>query len=151
MQVPEIVALLALSVACGSPAPPPEAPRATTTDLQAPAASRPAHAYGPPHSTGTSYDAALDTPEDIASLAGEPELSNADLAGPMNRPSFLADCSVPDSMHVKVQVAVRDGAAIGVTVRTDPDDTTVAECIDKAVRGLTWPASKRRDSLTTAY
>jgi hypothetical protein len=46
---------------------------------------------------------------------------------------------------------VRDGAAFGVTVRTDPDDVTVAECVDKAVRTLTWKASKRRESMTTIY
>jgi hypothetical protein len=50
-----------------------------------------------------------------------------------------------------VQVVVRDGAAVGVTVRTVPDDATLAECIDRGVRALAWAPSKRRDSLTTRY
>jgi hypothetical protein len=151
-----LLAALAASVcssACGSTTPP---PAATTTahesaeTLSAPEPRR-ARAYGPPHSTGPTYEAALDTPEDISSLAGERDLSDDELGGPLKQPSFLTDCSAPESMHVKVQVAVRDGAAIGVTVRTAPDDTTVAECIDRAVRGLQWPASKKRDSMTTVY
>jgi len=151
-----LLAALAASVcscACGSTTPPPAAATTaheSTETLSAPQPRRP-RAYGPPHSTGPTYEAALDTPEDIASLAGERDLSDDELGGPMKQPSFLADCSVPESMHVKVQVAVRDGAAIGVTVRTDPDDATVAECIDRAVRSLQWPASKKRDSMTTVY
>jgi hypothetical protein len=111
----------------------------------------PASWDGPGHSTGTSYDDALATPEDMSAVAGEHELSDVELAQPMKSPTFLDDCSVPETMKVKVQVVVRDGAAIGVTVRTQPDDATVAECIDKAVRGLGWTASKKRDSLTTMY
>jgi hypothetical protein len=152
MQAPRVLAVFGLLVACGSPTPPPAAPAHGTTETLSVPESHPAHhAFGPPHSTGPSYESALDTPEDIASLAGERDLSDDELGAPMKQPSFLADCSAPESMHVKVQVAVRDGAAIGVTVRTDPDDATVAECIDKAVRALQWPASKKRDSMTTVY
>jgi len=148
-----LLLLPSLAPACGSSPPAPQAPPATTTDapLASPATSHRAPVYGPPHSTGPSYEAALDTPENISALAGEPTLTDPDLAGPMRNPSFMSDCNAPESMHVKVQVAVRDGAAIGVTVRTDPDDTIIAECIDKAVRSLQWTPSKRRDSMTTVY
>jgi hypothetical protein len=36
-------------------------------------------------------------------------------------------------------------------VTTNPDDQAIAECIDRAVRGLSWPVSKRRDSFTVSY
>jgi hypothetical protein len=147
-----LLLLPSLAPACGSSPPAPQAPPAPTeAPLATPGTSHRVPVYGPPHSTGPSYEAALDTPENISALAGEPTLTDQDLAGPMRNPSFMSDCNAPDSMHVKVQVAVRDGAAIGVTVRTDPDDTTVAECIEKAVRGLQWTPSKRRDSMTTVY
>jgi hypothetical protein len=98
-----------------------------------------------------SYEDALAVPEDLSAVAGEHELTDVELSLPMRSPTFLADCGVQDSLKIMVQVAVRDGAAVGVTVRTVPDDAKLAECIDRAVRGLTWPASKRRDSLTTRY
>jgi hypothetical protein len=115
------------------------------------AAADASRGLGPPHSTGTSYEEALNLPEDMVAVANEPELTDAELAGPMRKPAFLGDCNAPDSMKLRVMVAVRDGAAIGVTVRTDPDDATVAECVDKAVRALAWKPTKRRESLTTSY
>jgi hypothetical protein len=115
------------------------------------AAAEASRGFGPPHSTGTSFEDALNEPEDMAAVASEPDLTDGELAAPMRNPSFLGDCNAPDSMKLRVMVAVRDGSAMGVTVRTDPDDATVAECVDKAVRTLTWKATKRRESLTTAY
>ena len=140
--------LVAGSVACGADAPPP--PRPPPTPVPTPAAPQ-EPADGPGHSTGTSYDDALSVPEDMESVAGERELTNAELAQPMRSPAFLSACGTPDTMKVTIRVVIRDGAAIGVTVRTVPDDATVAECIDKGVRGLAWPPTKRRDSMTTAF
>jgi hypothetical protein len=151
---PNLAVLLAFaSFACGGAepvAPSAPEPHHHSRPLSAVAPNTP-RAWGPPHSTGPTFDDALNAPEDTAAVANEPTLSDVDLAGPMKQPSFLGDCNVPDSMHVKVQVAIRDGAPIGATVRTDPDDPAVADCVDKAVRALTWPPSKRRDSLTTEY
>ena len=138
-------------VACGAEAPPaPQAPP-TSRPVVTARPHPPASWDGPGHSTGTSYDDALAMPEDMSAVAGEPALSDVELSRPMRSPTFLNDCNVPETMRLMVQVAVRDGAAVGVTVRTQPDDASVAECIDKAVRALAWTASKRRDSLTTSY
>jgi len=144
------VLVLACLAACGEPPPPPRAPTTAPTRARSrEPTARPLK--GPDHSTGMSYDDALSIPEDASSLAGERELSNRELSQPMQGSSFLGDCNVPDATHVTVKVAIRDGAAMGVTVTTDPDDPTVAECVDKAVRALSWPASKHRDSFTTTY
>jgi hypothetical protein len=98
-----------------------------------------------------SYDDALAEPEDLTSLAGEPELSDVELSSPMRDAPILATCGAPDTMKLTLRVVVRDGKAVGVTVRTDPDDATIAECVDKAVRELSWATSKHRDSFTTSY
>lgn len=98
-----------------------------------------------------SYEDALAEPEDMGALRGEKELSNTELSAPMQSGAFLATCNAPDAMKVTVKVAVRDGRVMGVTVVTDPDDTQVAECVDKAVREIPFPQSKRRDSIITTY
>jgi hypothetical protein len=54
-------------------------------------------------------------------------------------------------MKVVVRVAVRMGAPIGVTVTTNPPSNGVAACIDRAVRGLRWPANAKTDFVTTSY
>ena len=149
-----IIALLAttsiLLTACGNDAaPPPKQPDAVKTTRRD---SQPrAVTSGASHSTGMTYDDALAEPEDVMALKSERELTNQELSLPMKDSSFIGNCNAPDSMKVTVKVAVRDGKALGVSVLTDPDDPTVAECIDSAVRNFTWPVSKRRDSFITAF
>jgi hypothetical protein len=103
------------------------------------------------HATGPTYDEALAEPEDVMALQGERELTNAELAAPLKNPEFLSACGVPDATSVTVKIAVRDGAVIGASVYVRPDDAQMAECVDRAVRALAWPASKRRDSFVTTY
>jgi hypothetical protein len=146
-----VASLLVASIAgCAADAPPP-ARVPEPAARPSPTPDPPALGQGPAHSTGMSYEDALAVAEDLSVVAGERELTDVDLSLPMRNPAFLADCGVQDSLKIMVQVAVRDGAAFGVTVRTVPDDAKLAECIDRAVRALAWPPSKRRDSLTTRY
>jgi len=134
---------------CGGDAPPaPRAPAPEPAPIPAPVAPP---AYGPPHAVGMSYDEALAVPEDMSSVAAERELTDAELSQPLQSPAFLSSCGVQDSTHVRVRVVIRDGAAVGVTVLTAPDDPSIAECVGKGVRAVAWPANKRRDSLTTTY
>lgn len=98
-----------------------------------------------------SYDEALAVPEELDLVKREPELSNAELAAPLKNAAFISECGAPDSTKVIVKVAVREGHAMGVSVSLSPDDPEAAQCIDKAVRTLTWPASKKRFSFTTVY
>jgi hypothetical protein len=69
----------------------------------------------------------------------------------MRNASFLGACGAPDSMKVTVRVAVRMGRAVGVSVYTTPPNPQIAACIDRSVRGLSWPANPKMDFLTTAY
>ena len=65
--------------------------------------------------------------------------------------SFIGGCGAPDDMKVTVRVAVKMGVPIGVTVSTSPPSGGVAACIDRAVRGLRWPANAKTDFVTTSY
>ncbi len=143
--------LMAAMLGCGADAPPPAAQAPEPAPRPAPTREPPALGQGPAHSTGTSYEEALAVPEDMSAVAGERALTDAELSQPMRNPTFLADCRAQDALKLMVQVVVRDGAAVGATVRTVPDDPKLAECVDRAVRGLAWVPSKRRDSLTTRY
>jgi hypothetical protein len=83
--------------------------------------------------------------------SGGPDLTNAQLAAPLMHASFIGGCGAPDDMKVTVRVAVRMGVAVGVTVGTNPPSGGVAACIDRAVRGLRWPANPKTDFVTTSY
>jgi hypothetical protein len=62
------------------------------------------------------------------------------LAEPLQQESVYEPCKV-GSQHFKVRVAVWGGKAVGVDVTTP--NKKLAECIDKQVRGLTWPDKVR--------
>ena len=80
------------------------------------------------------------------------DLTDAQLAAPMgNVGASLSSCGAPNDMKVSVQVAVKMGRAVGVTVSTDPPNKAVASCVDRAVRKLRWPSSRKLDSFTTNY
>lgn len=102
---------------------------------------------------GPSYESALDSNDEhvtIGAKAGR-DLSDAQLSAPMSDGSFLGECGAPESMSVTVKVAIRHGHAVGVSVDTSPASAEVASCIDHHVRGLSWPASPKLDSLVTTY
>jgi hypothetical protein len=115
----------------------------------------PGHAAGGGgFSGGQSYEAVLNSNNESVSIGSEqsgPDLTNAQLAGPLRHASFVTGCGAPDDMKVIVRVAVRMGVPIGVTVTTTPPSNGVAACIDRAVRGLRWQANPKTDFVTTSY
>ena len=82
---------------------------------------------------------------------GGPDLTDGQLAAPMKNASFISGCGAPESMKVTVRVAVKNGRAAGVSVFTNPSNSGVAACVDRHVRGLSWPANPKMDSFTTTY
>ena len=102
---------------------------------------------------GLSYEAAMASSrqEIDFSKKSAPDLTNEQLAAPMKNVSFIAGCGAPSSMRVQVRIAIQKGRAIGVTVKTEPTNATVAACIDRSVRGLSWPSHPKMDSLSTTY
>ncbi len=105
-------------------------------------------------SGGQSYEAVLNSNNESVTMGesnGQPDLTNAQLAGPLRHASFVTGCGAPDDMKVQVRVAVRMGVPIGVTVSTTPPNGGIASCIDRAVRGLRWQANPKTDFVTTNY
>lgn len=103
---------------------------------------------------GMSYEAALNANnEEIRMGAGGsgPDLSDGQLSAPMRNAAFITGCGAPDSMKVTVKVAVKMGRAVGVSVYTNPSNPGVASCVDRHVRGLSWPAHPKMDTFTTTY
>jgi len=112
------------------------------------------HGAGPGFSAGQSYESVLNGNNEQVSVgesAGAADLTNTQLSAPLRHASFVVSCGAPDDMKVTVRVAVRMGVPIGVTVSTQPPSGGVASCIDRAVRGLRWPASAKTDFVTTSY
>jgi hypothetical protein len=113
------------------------------------AASAPAGASG----AGGSFESALESSNDEMTMgqSGAPDLTKAQLAGPLGRVSFISACGAPDDMRVIVQVAVQNGRAVGVTVSTNPPNPSVAGCVAAQVRSLSWPSNPKRDFVTMTY
>ena len=101
---------------------------------------------------GTSYEAAVKANPQTMDMrkAAVPDLTNEQLAAPMSGVgSLLNVCGTPDDTKVTVHVAVKLGKAVGVTVDTNPPNATVAACVDKLVRKLTWPSNPKLDTFTS--
>jgi hypothetical protein len=115
----------------------------------APAAPPP----GPSGPSGPSYESAIAGNNlDLApGTAAAPDLTDAELSGPMRGGTFLDACGVPASMKVTVKVAIRHGHAVGVSAYPAPANREMAWCIERHVRGLSWPSNSKMDSFVTTY
>jgi hypothetical protein len=110
----------------------------------------------------------MSTPESMNVNDTRLHLTDLQLQNPMR--SVTNGCRVPPSTRITVKAAVRDGRAIGVTVRARVERPKAARppagraakaeakrlakitaCVDKAVRLTVWPPSQRRDSLTMEF
>lgn len=102
---------------------------------------------------GMSYEAALSSNVQEINMGAKsgPDLTDSQLHGPMKNASFISGCGAPDSMKVTVKVAIRNGRAAGVSVYTNPPDGRVSSCVDRHVRGLSWPSNAKMDSFVTTY
>ncbi len=102
---------------------------------------------------GQSYEAAWAHAEQKVDIGGGGgrHLSQDELSRPMQNASFIGGCGAPDSMKVKVMVAVQNGRAVGVSVYSTPPNPAVQSCVAGFVRGITWPASPDMDSVITTY
>jgi hypothetical protein len=165
----------AILVACASAPPPPpavntpeehDAPPDETPSV-APVVSVDAPERSAPPST-RSYEEALSTPESLDVHDERVQLTDAQLTGPMR--GVLTGCRVSSNARVTIKTAVQNGRAIGVTIHVrferpksaKPPRRAAAKaeakmtakiiaCVDHAVRAVTWPPSRRRDSFTTEF
>lgn len=166
-----------LAAGCSSPPPPKPPP----PPEDAPAPPEPPGDPAPddtrtraPRSTA-SYDEVMATPEALDLHDSRVQLSDAQLTGPMR--GALTGCRLPSNAKITIKTAVQNGRAIGVTVDVQfvhpppsPSSrppskaqvkaqakaeqklqTKIVACVDRNVRGLSWPPSGRRDSFTTDF
>lgn len=82
---------------------------------------------------------------------GQADITRAQYGAVLNSGSYLNGCGVPSSMGVNVCVAVQNGRAVGVTVRTEPHNAGVAACISRRVRGLSFPSHPKLDVTRTRF
>lgn len=120
-----------------------------------------------PASSAT-YEEAIGVPEALDVNDDRTQLTDGQLTGPMR--GVLSTCRVPSNGKVTIKTAVQNGRAIGVTItvvfehprsvkRLSPAtvraeaklSAKIVTCADRAVRAVTWPPSRRRDSFTTVF
>ena len=152
------LAALALSLAaCGAEPPPPahEPIDVSFGPSRAHEAAAPA-AMGKGSSDGVSCEEAIAGNNDEIGIgkkgeAGPKDLSAADLGAVLNHGHYLEACNVPSSTKVEVCAAVKNGAAVGVTVSMSPADAELEGCVAKAVRALAFPAHPKMDVARTSF
>ena len=79
------------------------------------------------------------------------DITSSQYGAILNGGSYLNGCGLPSSTAVDVCVAVQNGRAVGVTVRTKPSSPGAASCIASHVRGLSFPAHPKLDVTRTSF
>lgn len=104
-------------------------------------------------SAGKSCEKVMDEhPQEIRMGAKQTrDLTAEELGKPMASSAFMSGCHLPDSAKAEICAAVMNGKPLGVTVRTLPQSKKVAECIDHAVRKLSFPKSDKLDVVKTTF
>lgn len=109
----------------------------------------PAGSIGPPSASADAMALAVDAGSVVHRQAAP--LSSAQLGAPLVHGTFVAACGAPDDMKVVVHLDVKKGHAYGVSVKTRPPNSTVASCIERAVRDLKWDISPQVGHVTVTY
>jgi hypothetical protein len=65
-------------------------------------------------------------------------LSKETLTSPLKDAARFARCAIPPTTRVAIRVAVYNGQAIGVDVRSNPNTPALDFCVDRVVRQTTW-------------
>ncbi len=82
---------------------------------------------------------------------GAADLRADDFGRVLNHGAYLEPCDVPQSSHLRICAAVREGAAVGVTVALEPPAPETEVCVAKQVRGLTFPSHPKMDFVTVRF
>ena len=93
----------------------------------------------PPAKVGVPPNAGVE-----ASLKAIPEgiplghLSKDVLEGPLKDPWRFARCRKGTSTRIDIDVVIYNGAALGVNVKTTPNDKALNFCVEHIVRDMSW-------------
>jgi hypothetical protein len=105
-------------------------------------------------STGKSCEKAQDeNPQQVSfdKKPGKRDLTRDELGAPVKSSNVAASCGLSDSAHAHICALVKGGRALGVSVDVDPKNNKVAACMDRKVRGLSYPSSDQPDTLKFDY
>jgi hypothetical protein len=102
---------------------------------------------------GMSCEAAQDSYVEEMKIGqrGQADITAGQYGAILNSGSYMNACGVPDSMTVNICAAVQNGRAVGVTVRTTPNNGGVAGCIAAAVRRISFPSHPKLDVTRTTF
>lgn len=122
--------------------PPPEAPR-SARPLTVSAGTSCEAAYA-------SFQHTMDFSSDRSARAPSgPDVPREAFAGVLEDFRHYDRCPMNFEVDVSLCVAVLDGKAHGVTVKTHPGNARLAQCLAGVVRGLRFPKSQRMDLVRT--
>lgn len=79
------------------------------------------------------------------------DITGAQYGAVLNSGAYLNGCGLPASTGVDVCVAVQNGRAVGVTVRTQPSNPGVASCISGHLRAMSFPSHPKLDVTRTHF
>jgi hypothetical protein len=65
-------------------------------------------------------------------------LSRSQLEAPLRDRARFEHCGIPYGTHGEIAAVIYNGAALGVDVKTQPNDRALNFCIERAVRQMTW-------------
>jgi hypothetical protein len=65
-------------------------------------------------------------------------LSRDTLEGPLRDPGRFARCRKNTGTRIDIDAVIYNGAALGVTVRTAPNDRALNFCVERIVRDMSW-------------
>jgi hypothetical protein len=119
------------AAASAAPAATPAASAPSAPPTEPPAASSPKVEF-PPHAR---VDQAIKA---VPQGAARMNMNTDTLQAPLLDMKRYDKCKVPRSTKVFLNVAVYDGAAVGVDVTTKPKNAKLQECLDGVVRSMTW-------------
>ncbi|MBI5535673.1 MAG: hypothetical protein HY898_23280 [Deltaproteobacteria bacterium] len=161
MPLVRFASVLALTLcSCGAPQPAPSESLQPVSIVisPAPASSPPSalraprDAAAPPAAPLLSCESVIQSHlEETAGTSSGPDLSAGAYGAVLNQGSYVAACKAPAELTVRVCAAIRQGRAVGVTVRTEPRDEQVEGCIDAPVRAMAFPSSQRLDVTRTVF
>jgi hypothetical protein len=65
-------------------------------------------------------------------------LSKSQLEAPLRDRARFDHCRIPYGTHGEIAAVVYNGAALGVDVKSTPNDRALNFCIERTVRQMTW-------------
>lgn len=74
----------------------------------------------------------------VPSTVGVGTLSQRQLEAPLRDRGRFEHCRIPYGTHGEIAAVVYNGAALGVDVKTTPNDRALNFCIERTVRQMTW-------------